>query len=463
MIQNNLKIKFNISDIFLIISVFILLSLSGCNKVAEKSSIIVKDSADVPFDKVPPVNEMVIYEVNFMTFGPSGTINNVLNRIDSIKSLGVNVIWLMPVYPEGKLKGVGSPYCIQDYTSVNPDLGTLEDLKHFVKESHKRGMAVILDWVANHTSWDNPWIENTDWYTQDQQGNIVTPNPDWKDVADLNFSNSEMRLEMIKSMKYWFTASNIDGYRCDAADMIPNDFWKQAIDSLNKLPGRDLILLAEGSRKDHFTAGFQMTYSWNFQTKLKSIFLDGKPASSIYQTNVDEYTSLTPENQKLRFITNHDIYSWENSPVNQFVTKNGSLSAFVIAAFMGGVPLICSGQEVAYSSTISFFNLNPLNWSQNNEILNNYKKVMQIRGTLPEVISGNLLTYNNDDVLIFKRTDSDSEVLIIVNARNAAKTLSLPAELQNTIWENQWDQTNLDLGNQISLTPFEFILAKRTK
>jgi alpha-amylase len=462
-IQYHRKLKYSIR--FLIISWFVIFSLIACKKTTDtKTDTKITPEIVVPFDKVPPVNEMTIYEVNFMAFGPSGTINNVLSRIDSIKSLGINVIWLMPVYPEGQLKGVGSPYCVKDYTSVNPDLGTLNDLKLFVKEAHSRGMAVILDWVANHTSWDNSWIENPDWYSQDSQGNIIIPpNTGWNDVAELNYNNADMRLEMIQSMKYWINSCNIDGYRCDAADMVPVDFWKQAIDSLKKIPGRNLILLAEGSKLNELTAGFQMTYSWDFQSKLKSIFLDGVPAGSLYQTNTAEYTSLPAGSQKLRYITNHDLYAWDGSPVNQFVNKNGSLSAFVIASFMGGVPLICSGQEVANASSISFFTLNPVNWSQNNEILTNYKKVMQIRASLPEVTTGNLLTYNNDDVMVFKRADSDSEVLIIVNVRNSAKTFSLPAELKNTIWENQWDHSSLDLGTEINLGPFEFILAKRAK
>jgi alpha-amylase len=443
----------------------IFIGLSSCDKdTAPPVDDDDNDSTEtpVPFDKVPALDDMVMYEVNFMAYGPSCTINDVLGRIDSIKSLGVNVIWLMPLHPEGQINGVGSPYSVQDYTAVNPELGTLNDLKEFVTQAHAHEMAVILDWVANHTAWDNWWIDNTDWYTQDGSGNIISPpGTGWNDVADLNFSNASMRLEMIKSMKYWITTCNIDGFRCDAADMVPFDFWKQAIDSLKNLPGRTLILLAEGSRTDHFTAGFQMTYAWDFQSKLKSIYYDGPAASGIYQTHRNEYNALPAETHKLRYITNHDIYAWEDSPVTQFINERGSLSAFVATAFMGGVPLICSGQEVAEAGNISFFNPYQVNWTQNTDIYSNYKKVMQIRETLSAVHTGNLLTYDNDDVLVFKRTDADSEVLIMVNVRNSTITLNLPEEISNTSWLNQWDHTNLDLGSEIELPPFEFILAKR--
>jgi len=163
----------------------------------------------------------------------------------------------MPVHPIGIIKTVNSPYCIKNYKEVNPEYGTLDDLRTLIREAHKRNMAVILDWAANHTSWDNPWIEHKSWYTQDGSGNIIHPaGTNWQDVADLNFNNSEMRLEMIRSMKYWVLTANVDGFRCDAADYVPFSFWKQAI----KIPNRKLIMLAEGACADHFTAGFQLNF-----------------------------------------------------------------------------------------------------------------------------------------------------------------------------------------------------------
>ncbi len=451
----------------LLISSAVFMILEACNSADDPIDEQNNDSTNVPvtqvpFDKVPALTDMVIYEVNFMAFGPSCKINDVLNRIDSIKSLGVNVLWLMPIHPEGQVNGVGSPYCVQNYKEVNPDLGTINDLKEFVQKAHQLEMAVILDWVANHTAWDNDWIYNADWYSQDSQGNIISPpGTGWNDVADLDYTNPSMRIEMIKSMKYWVNTCNIDGFRCDAADLVPFDFWKQAIDSLKKLPGRELILLAEGSRTDHFSGGFQMTYAWNFQTALKNIFNNGATAGSLYQVNSNEYNNLPEGTEKLRYITNHDIYAWEDSPVDQFINKQGSLSAFVAAAFLDGVPLICSGQEVAHPATISFFNPNPINWTQNSAILTNYKKVMEIRELLTEVRSGNLITYNNDDVLIFKRTDADSEVLILINVRSSTQTISLPADLIGTSWVDQWGQAEITLDAQISLNPFEFIIARR--
>ncbi|HPI05949.1 MAG TPA: alpha-amylase family glycosyl hydrolase, partial [Saprospiraceae bacterium] len=186
---------------------------------------------DVPFDQVPATSDIVLYEVNLRAFSAAGNLKGVEARLDSIKNLGVNVVWLMPIYPIGELNAIGSPYAVKDYFKVNPDYGTLEDLRELVKASHQRGMAVMLDWVGNHTAWDNSWIQTKAWYTQDASGSIVSPNT-WTDVADLNFSSMAMRKEMIKAMKYWVLEANVDGYRCDYAEGVPNDFWKQAIDTL---------------------------------------------------------------------------------------------------------------------------------------------------------------------------------------------------------------------------------------
>ena len=205
---------------------------------------------ETPFAEVPEISDVVMYEINERAFSTTGTFAGILPRLDSIKALSVNVIWLMPIHPIGVLNTVNSPYCVKNYLKVNPDYGTLEDLRTLVREAHKRKMAVILDWAANHTSWDNPWIENKAWYTQDGNGNIIHPaGTNWQDVADLNYNNADMRLAMIKAMKYWVLAANIDGYRCDAADYVPYDFWKQAIDTLINVPNRKLIMLAEGARK----------------------------------------------------------------------------------------------------------------------------------------------------------------------------------------------------------------------
>jgi glycosidase len=435
----------------------------SCSKDAPVDPAIHDGGGDtiVPFDKVPALTDMVVYEVNMLAFGPDGKFENVITRLDSIKNLGVNVVWLMPVYPKGELNGVSSPYSVQDYLSVNTNLGTIDDLKKLVKEVHKREMAVILDWVANHTSWDNQWITNDSWYVKDANGNIISPpGTTWTDVAELNYNNSTMKAEMIRSMKFWISECNIDGFRCDAVDFVPFDFWKQAIDSLKAMPGRNLIFLAESGKKECLTSGFQLDYSFDFQSKLKEVFSTGTAATSLTVVNTNETRGLPTGTTKLRYITNHDIYAWENPPSKQFVNNDGAIAAYVVAAFMGGVPLICTGQEIGYPSTISFFKLNPIDWTTGQVIFNQYKKVMQTRKANSLLISGTLKTFSNTDIVAFAHTLDNSQLLVFVNVRNIETSLSLPDDLKNKTWVDALNLSDIQLNESLTLKPFEFLILK---
>ena len=411
-----------------------------------------------PFAKVPATKDITMYQVNFKAFSSATNIKGVTARLDSIKNMGINVIWLMPIHPIGTINSVNSPYSVKNYIEVNPSLGTLEDLRILVSKAHDREMAVILDWVANHTAWDNPWIQNVSWYSQDSNGNIISPpGTNWQDVADLNYSNSQMRLEMITSMKYWITEANIDGFRCDAADFVPFDFWKQAIDSLNNMPGRNLILLAEGTRDDHFTAGFQLNYGWDFNTEIRAVFA-AHSASGLFTVDNSEYDGIPSGCHKLRYITNHDIFAWEGSVTELYGNEKGSVVAFIIVSFLNGVPLIYDGQEIAYSDRISFFDSNPLNWNLNPDIYSEYKNIMSVRRSLVAIKSGGIIAYNDNDIAVFKRFYENDEVLIMVNVRSTTINYAIPEALANTNWKNVLDNTVITLNTGYSFNPYEYLI-----
>ncbi len=417
---------------------------------------------ETPFTGVPSTGDIVMYEINERAFTKQGTLAGILPRLDSIKALGVNVIWLMPVFPIGIINTVNSPYCIRNYKEVNPEFGDLGDLRTLVRESHKRNMAVILDWVANHTSWDNPWINNKSWYTQDGNGNIIHPaGTNWQDVADLNFDNATMRLEMIKALKYWVLEANIDGYRCDAADFVPYDFWKQAIDTLRAIPGRELIMLAEGARVDHFNAGFQMNFGWSFYSRIKSVFGNHQSAYNLYQDHLDEYSAIPSGKHKLRFTSNHDECAWDDTPINLLGGVRASMSAFIITAYMGGVPLIYNGQEVGCNVKLSFFSKTPIDWSTYPELMAEYKFLMSFRKVHPALSNGTLSSFGNSDVVAFSRMSGTDEVLVVANTRNSAKTFTLPAALKNSSWKTAQGGVGILLGNELILDAYEYLILYR--
>ena len=330
-------------------SIFILLFVAlSCNKTDHPVSPgLPTDPAQYgsPFTSVPSAKDADIYQVNIRAFSAAGNLQGVISRLDSIKNLGINIVYLMPVYPVGIVKSINSPYAVKDYEAVGSEFGNLDDLRSLTDQAHQKGMAVMMDWVADHTSWDNAWITNTSWYVQDASGNIVSPSG-YSDVAQLNYNNDSMRTAMIEAMRYWVFTANIDGYRCDFADNVPFDFWKQAITSLRNISSHKLLFLAEGTRTDHFRAGFDFIYGFNFYGNLKDMYDNSKSATLINTVNTTEYTNSFDSSQVVRYVTNHDVNSSDGTPLDLFGGEQGSMGAFIIAAYMKGVPMIYDGQEV---------------------------------------------------------------------------------------------------------------------
>jgi glycosidase len=415
-----------------------------------------------PFANVPATEDVVMYEVNLRAFSTAGNLQGVISRLSEIKALGVNTIWLMPIYSEGVLNGVNSPYCVKNYKEVSTEYGNLEDLRQLTTLAHAQNMTVILDWVANHTSWDNPWITaHPEWYTKDGAGNIIKPaGTNWNDVADLNFSNADMRLEMIDAMKYWVLEANVDGFRCDYADGVPFDFWSQAITALKSIPNRSLVFLAEGIRNDHYTAGFDMTYGWNFYTATQNCW-GGTATSGIFSTDVSEYSSVPAEKHKIRFTTNHDESAWNSSPMTLYNGKLGALAASVSTIFMRGVPLIYCGQEVGRTSLQPFFTKSPINWNANQDMLLAYKNMLQFYSSSNAARKGAFSTFaGSSDILCFQRTYGTEKVLIMLNARDSVVTYTIPPALQGTTWINAMDNSTMTFGATQSFTNYQYLILK---
>lgn len=441
--------------------------ISGCKKDIEKWDTIYPSQKenvnqyDVPFDGVPAISDIHMYEVNIGAYSIHGNLEGVRNRLDAIKDLGINVIWLMPTYPIGELNGIGSPYAVKDYMEVNPAYGDLEDLRTLVKEAHSKDMAVILDWVANHTAWDNDWITDKSWYAQDASGNIISPNG-WTDVAELDYDNTDMRKAMIKAMKYWVLAANVDGYRCDYAEGVPDDFWDAAIDTLRSIPNRDLIMFAEAGDKDLLNHGFDLTFGWDFYNKLKGVVNNNQATSGLVSVHNDNYNNVPEGKHILRFTSNHDDNYADDTPLAIFNGQQGSLAAYLVTAYMGGVPLVYSGQEVGCPQKLSFFQ--PVNtkidWSTNPDMLAAYQNFNNFRLSSEALRKGEFESYTaNSDVMAFKRTFGNEQVLTIVNLNNSQVNYQIPANAQGT-WFEAFDNSPVTLGNSIALEAYEYLVLK---
>src|SRR5215211_6515172 len=219
----------------------------------------------------------VIYEIYPRQFSEAGDFAGVTAQLDRLKELGVNSLWLMPVHPIGreKKKGpVGSPYAVRDYYAVNPDYGTAADLRRLVSEAHRRGMKVIIDVVANHTSWDSVMMKTPEFYVRDASGKITWPH-DWTDIAELNYDNPQLRRYMIDMLKFWLREYDLDGFRCDVAAEVPTDFWEQARAELDKVKP-DILMLAESDKPELLVRAFDLDYSWPLHGTLNDVLTGRK-------------------------------------------------------------------------------------------------------------------------------------------------------------------------------------------
>lgn len=416
-----------------------------------------------PFSNVTDRQDAVIYQVNTRVFSQAGNFAGVTARLDSIKALGANVIYLMPIYPVGVLNAINSPYCIKDYTSVNPEFGTLSDLRALVEAAHNRNMSVILDWVANHTAWDNTWMSShKDWYLQDATGHVISPpGTGWNDVAQLNYNSSAMRLAMIKAMKYWVLTANVDGFRCDYADGPPLDFWKQAIDTLKNITSHKLLLLAEGSRSANYTVGFDYNFGFGFFGNLKTIYNNNQSVLSIDNLNTTDYTSSSNGQQIVRYTSNHDVNGAEGTPLELFGGKKGSMAAFAVVAYMKSVPMIYNGQEVATPIRLTFpFTSTKIDWTINPDVTAEYKKIISFRNTSQAVRRGVLSSYSSPDICAFTKELAGEKVFVISNMRNSTVDYAVPASLINTNWTDVMNGGSLTLTNNLTIPPYTYFVLR---
>ncbi|WP_345055454.1 alpha-amylase family glycosyl hydrolase [Hymenobacter glaciei] len=417
-----------------------------------------------PFAGVPDGRDAAIYQVNMRGFSQAGNFKAVVARLDSIKALGVNVVYLMPIFPIGKLRAVDSPFAVQNYTAVNPEFGALADLRALVDAAHQRGLAVMLDWVGNHTSFDHAWVtEHPDWYVHDAAGNMVNPIPDWKDIAQLNWAKPEVHAAMIQALRYWVFAANIDGYRFDYADGPSQEFFTEALANLRAIPKHKLLMLAEGDKKKYYLqGGFDLCYDFGFMNVLKGdIFAKGKSVRLIDSVNTANYRKAPANARMLRYISNHDINAWDGTPQQLFGGQRGAMSAFVVAAYMRGVPLVYNGQEVGYAERVPFMGARkPIVWTPNPLLTREYQRLLKFRNGSAAVRHGALASYSSDDVCAFTKTLGREQVLVLANLRNAAVNYPMPASVGTRGWRNAFGGQPAALDH-LTLQPYQYLILKK--
>ncbi len=428
------------------------------------SAVYAADSPQygTPFSGVPDPRDASIYQVNIRSFSSTRNLQGVINRLDQIKALGVNVIQLMPIQPVSTAaQAINSPYAWKDMAVTGGEYGNLTTLRALTDGAHARGMAVIMDWVANQTGWDHPWItQHKDWYVQNSSGQIQTLNG-WADVAALNMANTTMRAAQIQIMRDWIFKANIDGFRCDYANNYLN-FWGTLVSNLHGISGRKILMVAEGDGSGLYGKGFDVTFSWNFYNNIKAIHNSGSSVSSlIASSNTFDYSGASGSQQVTRWLTNHDIYGTEGSPFNIFGGKSGVLANFVITAYMRSIPFIYNGMEVGNTVAMPFpFKSSVINWTQDVSVTPEITKILAHRKFSNAIRRGALTMYNTSDVCIFKKTYNTETVFVMSNLRNAGKTVTLPAGIANTTMYNAYTNAAVGLTGNYYLAPYQWVVLK---
>ena len=419
-----------------------------------------------PFAGVPSREDAVLYQVNMRAFSAGGNFAGVTARLDSIKSLGVNVVYLMPIHPVGQLRGVNSPYAVQDYRAVGPEFGTLADLRTLVDAAHQRGLTVLLDWVANHTAWDHAWItQHPDWYLRNGSTILSPPGTNFNDVAQLNFNSAPMRAELIAAMKSWVFTANVDGFRCDYADaptIAATDFWQQAVDTLRTVKTHKLLLLAEGTRGSNFASGFDYNFGFNFYGGLYNVFRNGAAATAFDALNAAEYAGAAGTQQVVRYTTNHDVNSSDGTPVGLFGGDAGAMSAFVVASCYQGVPMVYNGQEVGMTTPITFpFTSVKVNWTARPGVTYAYRQLLKARAASAALRRGTPTAYSTANVCAFTKAAGSEQAFVLANVRNTATAYPVPAALAGATWTNALTGASATLGATVALPAYGYLVLKR--
>lgn len=414
------KLTFKVKQ--LIIFVLISIIFSGCNSGSVKQ----KQDPETRKVKHPDWSKnLSIYEVNIRQFTPEGTFNAFAEHLPRLKELGTDILWLMPIHPIGEKnrKGtLGSYYAVKDYLAINPEFGTEEDFQNLINKIHKLDMYVIIDWVANHSAWDNELINvHPEWYTQNENGKIVSPVDDWSDVADFNYEIPEMQTYMIDALKYWIEEFNIDGYRCDVAGMVPVEFWNNARSELDKI--KPVFMLAEAWEPELHEKAFDMTYAWGMHHLFNEIAQGKKSIQDLVDRFEKEKTDYNFSDYRMYFTSNHDENSW-NGTVSERLGDAAKAFA-VLSVTAPGMPLIYSGQEACMNKRLRFFEKDTINWEVDCGLDELYSALLELKKENPALWNGEFggemvrsSTTADDKIFALTRTKDNSQVITILNLSN---------------------------------------------
>ncbi|WP_254795578.1 alpha-amylase family glycosyl hydrolase [Arsukibacterium indicum] len=403
--------------------------------------------------------DAVIYQINTRQFTPEGTFAAAQQQLPRLKALGVDILWLMPIQPIGEVnrKGsLGSPYSIKDYYGVNPEFGNKQDIKAFISAAHQQGMYVILDWVANHTAWDNPLTEqHPDWYIRDWKGDFrPTPWWDWSDIIELDYSKPGLRKYMTDAMKYWIEDIGFDGFRADVAGFVPLDFWENVRAELTTV--KPVFMLAEFEGRDFHAEAFDATYGWTWHQAVHAVVTGHADVNKLYVYYSWNEKYFPQQVMRLLGTSNHDQNAWEGTEFEMF---GDALPAVTVLSFVSeGIPMLYNGQEAGNEKRLEFFEKDPIVWREhaNGEL---YKKLIKLKKSQSALWNSTwgarMIPVHNsqaNQVLSFVRQDANSKVFAIFNFSDKPQQVSFKAHLHHGSYHEYFSDQRASFGADTVLT-----------
>lgn len=366
--------------------------------------------------------DAVLYQLNTRQFTREGTFAAAQRQLPRLAAMGVDIIWLMPIHPIGEAnrKGsLGSPYAVRDYRAVNPELGSEAEFRAFVDEAHRLGLKVILDWVANHSAYDNPLTEShPEWYTRTPEGALTSPaGTDWSDVADFDYSQPGLRRHMTESLVYWVREFGIDGYRADVAGYVPTDFWETARAELDKV--KPVFMLAEWEQRDLHARAFDATYGWGWKEAMQRLVKSGEGAGPIRGYYAGQLETWPQAAMRMVYTENHDQNSWDGVAAEIY---GPAYEAAIALSFVGGgLPLIYNGQEADNDRQLQFFERDPIVWKDGKHAAL-FAKLIALKTEMRALHNGRfgapmveVPTNAAADVFAFTRGQAGERVFVVFN------------------------------------------------
>ena len=415
--------------LFLLLSTLIV--AFGCNE--EKKKEAGTPAATETGHKHPEWSaQSNIYEVNLRQYSSSGSVKEFEKHLPRLKEMGVEILWFMPVTPigmEGRKmteKDLGSYYAVKDYKAFNPEFGTMDDWKAFVKHAQSMGFKVITDWVANHSAVDNHWVRmHPGFYVKDSAGRMISPY-DWTDVLKLNYGNQELRDSMTDAMRFWLTETGIDGFRCDVAEDVPVDFWKTCIADLRKI--KNVFMLAEGNKPDLHAAGFDATYEWDMMRMMAGLYKGEKSMSQFDSTIKADISNFPPSAYRMYFTTNHDENSWNGTEFEKYGDAYKTFAVFSQTMYRS-IPLIYSGQENMNKKRLKFFVKDTISWQGNFDMAPFYKTLLSLRKKNPALAADasfkRLVSSGDGTIYAYQREKEGHKVVVILNLSKQAQKFTV--------------------------------------